>query len=216
MRKQRGWIQGQVAEKLGVSQTLVSLWETGRRPTPAIYLEKLRQLGFPSDPLTLPWCDRKPDFPCELANLGYAGFAHLRTDTARFNPAQLLVLALAEPVLDRRVAEALPWLAARYAQLDWNRVLREAKLKGLQNRLGFALAVGARLAERKGRWDAVSRLDEVAEQLRDHVLLKLDTFCNERMTLVERKWLESRRPEYAITWRILSDLEPSQLTHAEL
>jgi hypothetical protein len=181
-----------------------------------MHLEKLRRLGFAPDPLELPWVEGKPDYADELANLGYPGFAHVRTGTARFNPAQLLVLALSEPVLDRRVAEALPWLAARYAQLDWDRVLREAKLRGLQNRLGFALAVATRLAEEKSHWESASRLQEAAEQLRDQVLYKLDTFCNERMTAVERKWLEQNRPEYAVTWRVLSDLEPSQLTHAEL
>jgi transcriptional regulator with XRE-family HTH domain len=216
MRKQRRWTQAQVAERLGVSQTLVSLWETGRRRTPSKHLEELRQLGFAPDPLELPWREDKPEYARELANLGYPGFAHLRTDTAHFNPAQVLVLALAEPVLERRVAEALPWVAARYADLDWNRVLREAKLRGLQNRLGFAVAVATRLAQVKGRLDSLPLLDEVATQLQDQVLYKVDTFCNERMTSAERKWLENRRPEHAVRWRVLSDLDVSQLTHAEL
>ena len=43
---------------------------------------------------------------------------------------------------DARVAEALPWLVGAYQnQLDFDLLVRQAKLQNLQNRLGFLLQV---------------------------------------------------------------------------
>ncbi|HMJ22934.1 MAG TPA: hypothetical protein VK513_13540 [Terriglobales bacterium] len=52
----------------------------------------------------------KVDYAQELSNLGYPGFAHFQSGEPNRNPAQLLVKALSEHDLDRRVVEALPWL----------------------------------------------------------------------------------------------------------
>ena len=54
-RKQRGWSQQELALRLGVSQTLVSLWEHGERKLPAKRLHQLRQLGLKMMRLSFRW-----------------------------------------------------------------------------------------------------------------------------------------------------------------
>src|SRR5512133_2240656 len=95
-RKQRGWNQQALARRLGVSQTLVSLWEHGKRRPPEKRVAQLRQLGVSLDATLLPMREfpASVDLSQELANLGYPGFAHFAKGEPEFNPAQLLVLAL--------------------------------------------------------------------------------------------------------------------------
>jgi transcriptional regulator with XRE-family HTH domain len=216
LRKRRGWNQQQLARRLGVSQTLVSLWEHGERKVPARHLRRLRQLGMEMDAKNLPLRDelnpKALDYAQELSNLGYPGFAHLKTGQPRWNPAQLLVSALSQQNLDRRVAEALPWLAFRYSEMDWDWVLREAKLRNLQNRLGFTLALARNLALQKQEGE-VAQLGKQEETLRDSLLAKEDTYCHERMTQAERKWLRARRSADASAWHVLSDLDAAHLAH---
>jgi hypothetical protein len=99
----------------------------------------------------------------ELGALGYAGFRHLRTPKVRWNPADLLVVALMRPDLDSRVTETLPWLVWRFADLDWQWVVAKAKALDLQNRLGFVVTVGRQLAERKSDSVAAEKLRKVEE-----------------------------------------------------
>jgi transcriptional regulator with XRE-family HTH domain len=59
LRERLGWSQGELAERLGVSQSLVSKWESGRRDPGAGVLRVLRGLvegggrlgSYPSAPL---------------------------------------------------------------------------------------------------------------------------------------------------------------------
>ena len=216
-RKQQGWNQQELALRLGVSQTLVSLWEHGERKLPTRRWHQLRQLGLKMDASGLPMRDKlnpaKVDYAQELSNLGYPGFAHFQSGEPNWNPAQLLVKALSEHDLDRRAVEALPWLVLRYSEMDWDWVRREAKLLDLQNRLGFTLALAKKLAVQKQRFDVAYRLGQQAEALGGSLLAKEDTYCYDSMTQSERKWLQTRRSSDATTWHVLSDLEPAYLTH---
>jgi len=46
--------------------------------------------------------------------------------------------ALSQPTLDARITEALPWLLREYAgKVNWTWLVRQAKLRNLQNRMGF-------------------------------------------------------------------------------
>lgn len=218
VRKQRGWNQQQLAGLLGVSQTLVSLWESGQRKVPAGRLRQLRKLGMELDPVDLPMRNdasrREVDYAQELSNLGYPAFAHFRSGEPSWNPAQLLVEALSEQNLDRRVAEALPWLALRYSEMNWDWVCREAKLRNLQNRLGFTLALAKKLGDQKKERQVAASLERQEQLLRDSLLAKEDTYCNEGMTEAERRWLRTMRSTEASAWNVLSDLQPAYLTHA--
>ncbi len=218
VRKHRGWNQQQLASLLGVSQTLVSLWENGQRKVPASRLQQLRQLGMELNPTELPMRDEtslgEVDYAQELSNQGYPGFAHFRSGEPSWNPAQLLVEALSERNLDRRVAEALPWLVLRYSEMNWDWVRREAKLRNLQNRLGFTLLLARKLGVQKQEGEVAASLERQEASLRESLLAKEDTYCNEDMTQAERRWLQTMRSAEASTWNILSDLQPAYLTHA--
>jgi transcriptional regulator with XRE-family HTH domain len=215
-RNQRGWNQKELARRLGVSQTLVSLWEHGERKLPTKRLHQLRELGMEMDATELPMRDNLPvglDYAQELSNLGYPGFSHFQSGEPSWNPAQLLVNALSEHNLDRRVAEALPWLVLRYSEMDWDWVRCEAKLLDLQNRLGFTLSLAQKLAVQKQQLDVASRLGQQEKTLVGSLLAKEDTYCYDRMTQSERKWLQTKRSPDATKWHVLSDLEPAYLAH---
>ena len=217
-REQRGWNQQELARRLQVSQTLVSLWEHGQRKVPATRLHQLRQLGMELNPTELPMRGKasfgEVDYAQELSNLGYPGFAHFRSGEPGWNPAQLLVEALSQQNLDRRVAEALPWLVLRYPEMDWDSVRREAKLRDLQNRLGFTLVLAKKLAVQKQEREVVASLERQEDSLRESLLAKEDTYCYEGMTQAERRWLHTRRSPEASAWHVLSDLQPADLAHA--
>lgn len=216
VRNQRGWNQKELARRLGVSQTLVSLWEHDLRKVPAKRLHELRELGVEVEATELPiknGSDETVDYAQELSNFGYRGFAHFRSGEPNWNPAQLLVKALSEHNLDRRVAEALPWLVMRYSELDWVWVRSQAKLLDLQNRLGFTLALAKKLAGQKQQLEVADRLGEQERVLSKSLLAKEDTYCYDGMTQSERKWLQTNRSSDATTWHVLSDLDPVYLTH---
>ena len=174
---------------------------------------------YEADPTSLPL--REPakladsDFERELANLRYPGFAHRRSANEKnpsWNPSQLLVMALSTETLDRRVAEALPWLVLRYAEMDWVWVVRQAKVLDLQNRLGFVVTLARELAEQHGLGSPLD-LQQLETQLEQSRLSKQDTFCNERMTQAERRWLQTKSSPAAHRWNVLSDLRVEHLAH---
>jgi hypothetical protein len=112
------------------------------------------------------------------------------------------------------VAEALPWLALRYSEMDWDWVTREAKLRNLQNRLGLTLLLAKKLALRKQELEVANSLERREKSLRESLLAKEDTYCHEGMTQAERRWLQTRRSPEASAWNVLSDLQVADLTHA--
>jgi hypothetical protein len=127
--------------------------------------------------------------------------------------AQFLVMALAQPILDRRVAEGLPWVVRHFVGMNWEWVRREAKVRDLQNRLGFTIALARKVAEERQQLEVAARLAEQEEALRGSLLAKEDTFSRENMTRVERAWLRKNRSPEARAWHVLSDLVTEHLAH---
>ena len=147
-----------------------------------------------------------PDFlASELASLGYLGFAHLRRANRKVNPANFLLAALEQRNLEARVAEGLPWLVLRYPDMDFGWLVPQAKLKDLQNRLGFCVT----LARQAGQNGALEGLEK---NLADSKLVKEDSFCRE-LSEPERRWLREHRSEQARQWNLLSDLQPDALRY---
>src|SRR5579859_1333126 len=120
-RQERGWTQAEAGARLGVSQTYVALLETGRRRVPADLARKaVRVLRL--NPALLPLSEELvatsgDELARDFGRLGYPGFAYLRGGQLK-NPAEVLLTALAQPNLDSRVAEGLPWLLLRYPDMD--------------------------------------------------------------------------------------------------
>jgi len=149
-----------------------------------------------------------------LGALGYPGFVNLFTEIeAEFNhdPAVVLIAALSCDHLDERVVEALPWLVLRYSGMDWQWVMREARKKFAQNRLGFIVGLALRVgASSDGNMDRLARLSAVEEELFEHRLEKEDTLW-QRIPEGERKWLRESRSAEAKQWRLLTDLQEQDL-----
>jgi transcriptional regulator with XRE-family HTH domain len=205
----RGHTQQVAAARLGVTQAYFSMLENGeRKPSSALARKLMREYGL--SPTVLPVSDTPlnttPVFMArELAALGYPGFAHLRRGLKRMNPAKFLLAALEQNNLEARVAEGLPWLVFRYPDMDFNWLVTQARMKNLQNRLGFAVTM-AKLASHNPALEGPER------SLADSKLEREDTFCRE-LNDVERDWLRENRSEQAAQWNLLSDLRPDQMRY---
>jgi transcriptional regulator with XRE-family HTH domain len=215
-RKRLGWTQVTAAARLGVSQAYLSMLEQGVRRVP-LKLQKKFVSALDLPPVALPVQERQStvrgdELAAELGALGYSGFSHVRARKVRWNPADLLLMALKNSDLDSRLAEALPWMVWRYADLDWSRVVAHAKSHDLQNRLGFVVTLGRQLAERNGDSAAAGKLQTVESMLLGSVLARNDSLT--RLTNAERRWLETERPPEAKQWNVLSDLSVQHLSHA--
>lgn len=215
-RQARGWTQVELAAQLGVTQAYVSMAEKGRRELPyslarrAAEILKAPATALPLREKVLETGGTGERLAGELAALGYPGFNHLR-HRARRNPADVLVRALNEKDLDTRVVEGLPWLVAKYADLDWDWAVRNAKLLDLQNRLGFVATTARELAETSGGKRAARKLHEYAGVLERSRLAREDTLCRESLTEAERKWLRENRSDEARHWNLLTDMRVENL-----
>jgi hypothetical protein len=142
----------------------------------------------------------------DLAGLGYPGFAYLRSASWKpKNPGEVLLAALGQDDLEARLVEALPWLVLRYWALDWNWVVREAKVRDLQNRLGFVVGLACRLAERAHDDRVAQTLAHRERELERSRLAREDTLCRAGLPEPERRWLAEHRSQAARHWNLLTD-----------
>jgi transcriptional regulator with XRE-family HTH domain len=220
-RREKNWTQKQAALALDVTQAYLSMLEKGYRPLSERFVRKALKvlnlsptaLPLRSEEATKPASSRKRDFSGELGALGYPGFAYLRARTRR-NPAQVLFEALNQPNLDARVAEGLPWLAMTYVDMDWDWLVRNAKVHDRQNRLGFAVSLAKDVAERKKESERARKLRQCLEDLESARLAREDTFCHDSMTQAERVWLREHRSPSAAHWNLLTDMKGEHLAYA--
>ncbi len=219
-RLERKQTQQDAACRLGVSQGYLSLLEKERRPVSRKLVQKLLQ-EYELPPTVLPLHSpanqsfgRKVEVWARgLGALGYPGFSYVKERPER-NPAEFLLDALMQPDLDSRVAKGLPWLVFEYTDLNWDWLVRNAKLHDLQNRLGFAVTLARQAAERTRAESKVSPLNKCETLLERSRLVREDTFCHASLTEVEKRWLREKRPPEAQHWNLLTDLTVEQLPYA--
>jgi transcriptional regulator with XRE-family HTH domain len=220
-RLEKEWTQEQAALALDVSQAYLSMLEKGHRPVSERFVRRALQvlhlpptmLPLRSEGVSLSVSPQKRDFGAELAALGYPGFAYLRARRRR-NPAEVLLEALNQPNLDARVAEGLPWLAMTYVDMDWDWLVRNAKVHDRQNRLGFAVSLASEVAEGRKESERARTLRHCLEALESARLVREDTFCHDSMTQVERAWLREHRSPAAKHWNLLTDMKGEHLAYA--
>jgi transcriptional regulator with XRE-family HTH domain len=221
-RLAKGWGQTDVATRLGVSQAYVNMLEKGKRRLTSELARKLAVV-YGLSPVELPVSGSFEPVKTgsqhlveSLAGLGYPGFAHLRSHATERNPAEVLLLALAQDNLEARVAEALPWLPLQFWQMDSDWLVEQARKLNLQNRLGFVVSLARHVAEKKSqdghRSCALRALEAALEKSR---LANEGAFYRLPRTEGEREWLRKNRPEAARHWNLLSDLRPKHLPYAE-
>lgn len=221
VRESRGLTQKRAGERLGVSQAYVALLERGHRRMPAKLVRKVVRL-FKLNPVLLPVTDKTPssvtadELARDLGRLKYPGFAYLRGGRMK-NPGEVLLAALAQPSLDSRLAEALPWLLLSFPELDHDWLLTRARVLNLTNRLGFVVDLARLVLERNNKTDSTQyrALSRLADSLRLSRLDVEDTLGQESLTDTERSWLRVNRTQEAQFWHLLSDLRPEFLQFTE-
>ncbi len=205
-RQQLALSQSEYAALLGVSQPYLSLLESNARPLTPKLLEKLSQRFKPTNlPLELSDTELDDDTLANtLGALGYPGFAHL-TSAPKLNPAVLVLECLRKANLDVRVLLGLPWLLAHFEQMDNNWLLDQAKLRNLQNRLGYLTFLAAELNPKP-------HLNLLLSELELARLANQQTLCNDKMSVAERNWLhKGEQTAQAKHWNLLTDLKTSSL-----
>ena len=219
-RKQRGWTQTEVADRLGISQPYLALLENGKRAlTPELAREAVKVLKV--RPTVLPLHEKLPlkfdpqHLAQQLASLGYPGFAYLPA-TQKRNPAAVLLTALSQDDLECRLTEALPWLLLSYPDMNREWLVEQARVRNLSNRLGFVVTLAKEASARMGDNTSVryQALEQLEAQLRESRLDKEDTLCQSSLSQREREWLRETRPAEAEYWHLLTDWRPEHLQYA--
>jgi hypothetical protein len=103
----------------------------------------------------------------------------------------------------------------RYWTLDWRWVVREAKVRDLQNRLGFVVSLGRSLADRAEDKERARALADLEAQLDRSRLAREDTLCRASLPEPERRWLVEHRSETAKHWNLLTDWTANALNTSE-
>jgi transcriptional regulator with XRE-family HTH domain len=218
-RQQNGWSEQDAAERLGLSQSYLSMLENGKRPlTTRVARRAMRALGLPASVLPPPRVQSHWDshrVAKQLAALDYPGFSYMRTHTPKENPAVVLLGALSNDQLEARMVEALPWLLLRYWDLDQAWLLDEAKRRDLQNRLGFVVALARRMSESStppnpARTETLAELEAKLDKSR---LVKQDTLGKPPQTATEREWVMQNRTPEAEHWNVMTDLRPEHFQY---
>ena len=222
LRKARvdaGWTQGRLAGRLGFTQAYLSLMENGKRPVPDTVARRVTSfLQLP--PTLLPTSAGRVPVTEErveqgLARLGYPGFAYRKKPGKVRNPGELLLMALSLDDLDPRLTEALPWLLLNFEGLELQDLVDQAKVKDLQNRLGFTVTLAEKVAERNpSLLQSLGKLQQAKQTLERCRLAREDTYGRKEASDRMRAWLlENRSPE-AKHWNLLTDLTVEQLPYA--
>jgi transcriptional regulator with XRE-family HTH domain len=219
-RVQARLTQMQAAQRLGLSQPYLSQLERGQRPvTPELARLATKAYGLPPTGLpvhnatTSGQVSNAPRLARQLSGLGYPGFAHLRAEQT--NPATLVLQSLVQRDLEVRLTEALPWVLGTYPDLSWPWLVDQAKLKDVQNRLGFLVGMTKELGVSRVKFrSALEPLSAVEVKLEHSRLVREDTLCRESMPVAERRWLTSNRSPLARHWNLLTGLTIDQLPYA--
>ena len=219
-RERKGWTQEETASRLGISQPYLSLLEKEFRRVPDKLARKAisaLRLSLANLPVKTDWeavrATSESSLAADLAQLGYPGLSHLKRGRKK-NPAEVLLSALGTKDLNSRLIEALPWVLLKYSDLDWQSLIKEAKVRDLQNKLGFLISIARKVAEKQGNNEKAELLRSKEALLERSRLLREDTLCHNSLTNAEREWLKTSRSAEAKYWRLLTDLIPDHLSYA--
>lgn len=220
-RTARGWSQNRVARILGVSQPYVVMLEKGKRPLTDKLVRKFVSAShssaafLPTPKVVDPQHLDAQTMAENLAQLGYPGYAYLRSRRVKKNPSEVLLTGLAQNNLEARLVEALPWLVLRYWDMDFNWLVVEAKKRDLQNRFGFLVNLARRMSERTYNAARTNKLMEFEDVLNKSRLVREDYFLRPARNDVERDWMLQNRTNDAQHWNLVTDLRPEHLAYNE-
>src|SRR5262249_50861645 len=129
-------------------------------------------------------------------------------------PGEVLLAALSQDDLEPRLVEALPWVVLHYVPFNSDNawLVREARARNVQNRLGFVVTLARRLAERTGDTDRTGKMTSLEEQLQRSLLAHEDTLC-QTFREPQRLWLAEHRSDDARRWNLLTDWKAESLRY---
>lgn len=206
--------QARAAERLGVSQSYLAMLEAGTRALTPPVARRVANLYRASPRATAARRVAPDRLARDLAALGYPGFAYLRPRHRRPpNASAVLLTALAQDDLESRVVEALPWLLLNARTVDVAWLAREARVRDLQNRLGFVVTLARQVAERRGPKTRARTLHALEATLDPGRLAREDTLCQASLPPAERLWLAAHRSAEARRWNLLTDWTAASLRH---
>jgi transcriptional regulator with XRE-family HTH domain len=198
-REQNDLTQVDAARLLGVSQPYLSLLEKGARPVRRELHERLNLVRSNWGQHSLQRDTTDDRLRAQLSALGYPAFAHINPVRPAPEPTVVLLSALSQPTVDARITEALPWLAREYADTSsWSWLVQQAKLRNLQNRLGFLI----QLANAPNGGEPA--MNDAIDELEKARLLAEATFCWDSMPASTRIWMRERRSPGAEHWNVVS------------
>ncbi len=199
-RKRNNLTQLDAAALLGVPQAYLSLLETGERPMTVELSGRLKVAK--ANPNGISADDR---YARQLSVLGYPGFAHIPPAKNKSRPDVFLLSVLSQPDVDARVAEGLPWLVREYsAQWNLKWLVRQAKLRNLQNRLGFVLQIAD---------VQTPEISAAIQELESARLPAETTYCWDTMPMPVRDWMRVNRTPLAEHWNVLTRVRREHLSH---
>ena len=136
-------------------------------------------------------------FAAQFSRLGYPGFTHVAAARRRPQAEALLLAVLGQADVDARMMEAMPWLVRQFSEeMNFAWLVRQAKLRNLQNRLGFVLAMsGVGAVSEKAR--------EALAELERSRLLEESTLGWDSMPEATRVWMRGNRTEVAAFWNVV-------------
>lgn len=188
--------------------------------TPELLTAAVRELDVSPTVLPLEVEERVLDperLAKELGALKYPGFAYMKYGRLR-NPFALLLEALSAERLEARLVEALPWLLVKFDVGDHHDdLVREARARAVQNRLGFVAELALELLAKNESHDAREReqhLRKLVEELGQRPLANEDTFLQGELSDRQKDWLRENRPEAAGKWNLLTDWRAEHLGYA--
>jgi transcriptional regulator with XRE-family HTH domain len=221
-RRQAGWTQVRLAARLGVTQAYLSLMEQGKRRIPErVARAAIRLLRLPPTALPLP-AFAVFELPVSelwvaqgLSELGYPGFSYRKVRSPKLNPMELLLRALALDNLEPRLTEGLPWLFLRFTDFDFEVLAGHAKLRDLQNRLGFTITMARQVAEHNPEYrHRVNDLRQFEDSLEPSRLVREDSFGRKESSQPMLTWLRKNRSAAASHWNLLTDFKMEDLSYA--
>jgi transcriptional regulator with XRE-family HTH domain len=219
-RREVQMTQVQAARALAISQPYLSQLERGTRTAPPVLIHKAMAV-YKVSPAALPLPKPEevaavdPDYlEKELAALAYPGFAHVRFKK-RHNPAEVVFSVIVQSDLDARLVEALPWVLNSFPDLNWCWLRDNAKLRNVQNRLGYLVFLAKEVAAKERSGAGVHALTSWERDLEEARLARESTLCRESMPKREREWLRSHRPAMAEHWNLLTSLTSKELPYVD-
>lgn len=217
-RVSKGWTQTEAATRLGMTQAYLNFLERGkRRLTPKVVRRATSVYGLSPEVLFVDsnFVLQKTDdrrLTELLSKLDYPGFSYLRSNVQKKHPYEVLLVALGQTDLDGRVAEALPWVALKYARPDsW--LVENARRYNLQNRLGFVVTLARKLANSRNEASESEKLFRLERMLDESRLVKEDVFYRTPRTDSERVWMKTNRTDDAAHWNLVTDLRAEHLQY---